>query len=102
MTCPRLHSWFVVDPGQEARLHDSSFTVLCLRLRNIIRINKSYFHAKFANFYVLPLNVTRTDCYWYVFPFDDKAGDMYHQWYQDGFRRHLELMPLTLIDLYLF
>lgn len=55
-----------------------------VRLRNIIRINKFYFHVKFTAFYVLPLDVTSTCCHWYVLLLDDtvflKAGDVYPQW----------------------
>lgn len=37
------------------------------KLRNIIRINKFYFHTKFV-FYVLPLDVTNMCCNWYALP----------------------------------
>lgn len=54
------------------------------KLRNIIRINKFYFHTKFAAFYVLPLDVTNMCFNWYALPLDDtifpKAGDVYTQW----------------------
>ena len=53
------------------------------KLRNIIRINKFYFHTKFA-FYVLPLDFTNMYCNWYALPLYDtmfpKAGDIYTHW----------------------
>ena len=55
-----------------------------VRLSYIIRINKFYFHVKFAAFYVLPLDVTSMCCHRYVLPLDDtvflKAGGVYPQW----------------------